>query len=545
MASPVDTRVREILATYTGDGVDVAHLLCDRHPTDAVALTFVDADRSIRQATFGELAESSKRVAAVLAARGVGQGSRVATLMGKSPELLAVVLGIWRLGAVYAPLFTAFAEAAVSSRLVDADVTVVIADEDQAHKVPDGTWELVVNTAEASDGSLAALTQAVSAGDVAGQTSVAVGGDGPLVHMFTSGTTGKPKGVVHPVRYAAGWQSYLEFGLGVDTESVFWCGADPGWAYGLYTAIVAPLAAGITTTLTRGGFSPQATWAALDELRVTDYAAAPTVYRGLLTSPDAPPEGLSLKRLSSAGEPLTPEVNEWAQQVLGLQVHDHYGQTELGMPIGYPHHRLLERPIVAGAMGVSLPGWQMTVLRTDTDVAADFGEVGQLAVDVTASDFMTFTAYAGNAEATAKRFRGDGRYFLTGDIATIDSDGVIRFSSRDDDVILMAGYRIGPFDVESVLLTHPAVAECAVIAAPDRVRGEVVEAFVVLASNWTVDGATTESELQQWVKTHYAAHAYPRQVHLVPALPKTPSGKIQRAELRKQRREQTTEGSPS
>ncbi|MEH6822027.1 MAG: AMP-binding protein [Dietzia psychralcaliphila] len=545
MASPVDTRVREILATYTGDEVNVAHLLCDRHPTDATALTFVDADRSIRRVTYGELAESSKRVAAILAARGVGRGSRVATLMGKSPELLAVVLGIWRLGAVYAPLFTAFAEAAVSSRLSDADVAVVIADADQAHKVPTGAWKLVVNDTETPDGSLTGLMHTVSAGDVAEQTSVAVGGDGPLVHMFTSGTTGKPKGVVHPVRYAAGWQSYLEFGLGVDDESVFWCGADPGWAYGLYTAIVAPLAAGITTILTRGGFSPLATWSVLHDLQVTDYAAAPTVYRGLLTSKDAAPQGLSLKHLSSAGEPLTPEVNEWAQRELGLQVHDHYGQTELGMPIGYPHHPLLERPVVAGAMGVSLPGWQMTVLRTDTDTLADFGEVGQLAVDVTASEFMTFSGYADNPEATAKRFRGDGRYFLTGDIATIDADGVIRFSSRDDDVILMAGYRIGPFDVESVLLTHPAVAECAVIAAPDRVRGEVVEAFVVLASGWTADEATTESELQQWVKTHYAAHAYPRQVHLVPTLPKTPSGKIQRAELRKQRRAQTTEGSPA
>ena len=545
MAFPVDARVREILATYTGEGVDVAHLLCDRHPADDVSLAFVDADSSVRHVTYGELAESSKRVAAILAARGVGRGSRVATLMGKSPELLAVVLGIWRLGAVYAPLFTAFAEAAVSSRLADADVAVVIADDDQAHKVPDGPWELVVNVAEATDGSLAELIHRVSAGHVAEQTSVAVGGEGPLVHMFTSGTTGKPKGVVHPVRYAAGWQSYLEFGLGVDAESVFWCGADPGWAYGLYTAIVAPLAAGVTTTLTRGGFSPQATWSVLHDLHVTDYAAAPTVYRGLLTSKETAAQGLSLKRLSSAGEPLTPEVNEWAQRELGLQVHDHYGQTELGMPIGYPHHRLLERPVLAGAMGVSLPGWQMTVLRTDTDTLADVGEVGQLAVDVTSSEFMTFTGYADNVEATARRFRGDRRYFVTGDIATIDADGVIRFSSRDDDVILMAGYRIGPFDIESVLLTHPAVAECAVIAAPDRVRGEVVEAFVVLASSWTADEVATKSELQQWVKTHYAAHAYPRQVHLVPALPKTPSGKIQRAELRKQRREQATGSSSS
>ncbi|WP_280417289.1 AMP-binding protein [Nocardia carnea] len=558
MTSPIEARVLDILASFTGAQVDVAHLLCDRHRPDAVALTFVDTDHSVRTMTFGELAEQSRRVAVVLADRGVGRGDRVATLMGKSPELLAVLVGIWRLGAVYVPLFTAFAPATVSARLTDAAVAVVVADDDQAGKVPAGPWQLIVNGAHESAAILNEQTSSITDAAAAEQGSVAVGGDGSLVHMFTSGTTGKPKAVVHPVRYAAGWQSYLEFGLGVEADSVFWCGADPGWAYGLYTAIVAPLAAGVGTILVRGGFTAQTTWRVLKNLQVTDFAAAPTVYRGLLADEAGVPQGLVLRRLSSAGEPLTPEVNEWARQALGLQVHDHYGQTELGMPIGYAHHPLLEHPILEGAMGAALPGWTMTVLRPDSDIVAESGEIGQLAVDVAASVLMTFTGYADNAAATAARFRGTGeeqiedaggreqrRYFLTGDIAAIDADGLIRFSSRDDDVILMAGYRIGPFDIESVLLTHPAVVECAVVAAPDRVRGEVVEAYVVLAANQTGDDTSIAGELQQWVKTNYAAHAYPRRIHVVDALPKTPSGKIQRAELRRQRREQLSTESAS
>ncbi|WP_394855720.1 AMP-binding enzyme [Rhodococcus erythropolis] len=216
-------------------------------------------------------------------------------------------------------------------------------------------------------------------------------------------------------------------------------------------------------------------------------------------------------------------------------MHDHFGQTELGMPIGYPHHPQLLREIVPGAMGPALPGWNMTVLAPDVDEPAEPGSMGRLAVVVAESAFMTFTGYAGAAATPSDRFCGDGKYFTTGDTATIDSDGIIRFSSRDDDVIIMAGYRIGPFDFESTLLQHPDVIECAVIAAPDPVRGEVVEAYVVLADGVSGTDALI-GELQTWVKTHYAAHAYPRRIHLVELLPKTPSGKIQRVELRNRRR---------
>lgn len=528
MPIDVDHRVHEIRETYSAPDADVAYLLCDRHSPDRVALTVAEGNRYATY-TYGDLAASSTSVAAFLGARGVGRGDRVAMVMGKSADLVGVLLGIWRIGAVYVPLFTAFAESAIGSRLSESHAVLVFADRDQRHKVPDGPWDTVVFD-DAEDGVRSEI-DAFSSSPV---VSTPVGGDAPLVHMFTSGTTGTPKGVVHPVRYVAGWAGYLEFGLGVDIDSSFWCGADPGWAYGLYTAIVAPLAAGVATILLRGGFSPATTWSTLADLQVTDFAAAPTVYRGLRASGSTPSAGLSLRRLSSAGEPLTPEVNEWTSSTLGLTVHDHYGQTELGMPIGYPHHPQIERAISDGAMGPALPGWSITVLRSEADEPALPGTMGRLAVVVAGSVFMTFTGYAG-VTAPSDRFSADGKYFTTGDTASIDAEGIIRFSSRDDDVIIMAGYRIGPFDVESALLRHPDVVECAVIAAPDAVRGEVVEAYVVLADGALGDDAVV-AELQSWVKTHYAAHAYPRRVHIVDKLPKTPSGKIQRAELRRRRR---------
>lgn len=536
------TRVKEIVEQFAAPDVDVARLLCDRHPTAAVAFTVVEPGVAVRDLTYGELRERSERVAGVLRGFGVGPGDRVATLMSKSTDLFAVVLGIWRIGAVYVPLFTAFAGSAVESRLRGAGARVVVADVDQAAKVPPGPWSLVVAAADPADvPSGATWLTAASRSAEPVTSSVAVGADGALVHMFTSGTTGTPKGVVHPVRYLAGWQSYLEFGLGVRPESVFWCGADPGWAYGLYTAVAAPLVLGMRSVLQRGGFEANTVWSTLVDLGVTDYAAAPTVFRSLRNSTARTPRDVVLARLSSAGEPLTSEVNQWAGEQLGLAVHDHYGQTELGMVVGFPHHPDLAVPIQEMAMGVALPGWAVTVLRADHTPAAA-GETGQLAVEVAGSPLMTFTGYTGG-RGTDDRFTTDGRHYLTGDIATRDEDGVLHFSSRDDDVIIMAGYRIGPYDVESVLAEHESVAECAVVAAPDPVRGEVIEAFFVLRADVDAD-PTLEAQLKQLVRDRYAAHAYPRSVHVVPGLPKTASGKIQRTELRarlRARRDERTE----
>jgi len=516
-------RTAELARMYSEASLDVARLLCDRHPGHAVAARVIGEDLSVATVTYADLSQSSRRFAAVLAARGIGPGDRVATLMGKGVDLLTVLVGIWRVGAVYVPLFTAFAGVAVTDRLRRSGARLVIADADQRHKIGDGSWEVLTTERLSAE---VASAQPLMPG------SVPVGGDGALVHMFTSGTTGSPKGVVHPVRYVAGWHSYLEFGLGVTDDSVFWCAADPGWAYGLYTAIIAPLAAGVPTILLQGGFAAHSTLQVLSRLKVTNFAAAPTVYRSLRNSGLLRPGELTVPCLSSAGEPLTPDVNAWAPGALGALVHDHYGQTELGMPVGFPHQDAVSVPVKDGAMGVALPGWAVTVLAPDRDEPTGPGTVGRLAIVVADSPHMTFTAYADGSDHG--RFAAEGRYYVTGDTASVDAAGIVRFSSRDDDVIIMAGYRIGPFDVESVLVQHPAVAECAVVAAPDEVRGEVIEAYVVITAGLDVP----EHELQQWVKEHYAAHAYPRRIHFVPSLPKTPSGKIQRVELRRQRRAQ-------
>ena len=524
------TRALEVHAAFTDDAATAPGLMCDRHPVDDVAFRFVDSDLRVSDMTYGELAVRSRRAAHFLAQRGIGPGDRVASLLGKCPDLPALILGIWRLGAVYVPLFTAFAASAVGERISDADVRLVVTDAEQLPKVDDLLVQVVLANVQqpAPRADRDVLSSALLDGpEWTGDPPVG-GPQVPIVQMATSGTTGKPKVVVHPLAYAAGWQSYVELGLA--PHGNYWCGADPGWAYGLYTVIVGPLAAGMTSIITCGTFKPEMTWRVLDELAVSDFAAAPTALRALRAC-DPGSDLPALRRLSTAGEPLTPEVGVWSRQRFGIDVHDHFGQTELGMPAGFAHHRDLVRDVVPRAMGESFPGWSMTVLQATSDDRAPVGEVGRLAVEVSTSPFFTFTGYGAARDARGSRFTADGLYYLTGDLASVGEDGLIRFSSRDDDVILMAGYRIGPFDVESVLVAHPEVVECAVVATPDEVRGEVVHAYVVPASP-PDDSAALASELQEWVRTRYAAHAYPRLVTFVDSLPKTPSGKIQRAALR-------------
>ncbi|WP_240316503.1 AMP-binding protein [Mycobacterium persicum] len=526
-------RVEELRDQFFDAHADVAWLLCDRHPAQRTAFTVVGSGGSV-SVTFGDLAAASQRYAQAFRAAGVRRGDRVATLMGKGVDLVVTILATWRLGAVHVPLFTAFGAGAVSERLERSATVLVVADPEHRHKLAHRGDRaiLVTGTAPATHDGDRLLADAVAAAAPEPVERVAVGGDAALVHMFTSGTTGKPKGVVHPVAYLAGFQAYLEYSVGVTADDRFWCAADPGWAYGLYTAIAAPMAAGVSSILLSGGFSAESTWRTLADHRVTNFAAAPTVFRSLRAS-TAPPSDLELVRASSAGEPLTAEVNDWASRALGLLVHDHFGQTELGMVLGNHHHPELARPVKPGSMGRPLPGWSVTVLGDD-DRPAPPGVLGRVAIDIAASPLLTFSAYQDQDPDHAGRFTPDHRYYLTGDIARIDDDGDFFFFARDDDVIIMAGYRIGPADVESVLSRHPAVAECCVVAAPDEVRGEVIEAYVVLRGNHS-RSAELPAELQRFVKDNYAAHAYPRQVHFVAELPKSSSGKVQRSALRLQR----------
>ena len=537
----IDDRVAELLAQYDNPEACAADLLCDRHPGDAIAFTVIDSagagNVTSVDLTYGHLQEQSSRFAAALADLGVEPGDRVATLMGKSADLIVAALGIWRRGAVYVPLFTAFAPPAIAYRLQSSGAKIVISDLDQLTKLApgedmpaDAPWQVIAAGNTSDDRlQLSALIEAHTS-DEPGASAVTVGGDGLLVELFTSGTTGTPKGVPVPVRALASFHAYQEFGLDVRPEDVFWNAADPGWAYGLYYALLGPMASGTRSLLLHAGFSPALTWQVLREFEVTNFAAAPTVYRALRAG-DAPPEKTTLRRASSAGEPLTPDVVGWSTDALGVAVRDHYGQTEHGMFIVNAWHDSLRTDVPAGSMGRALPGWSCAVLQEDSDDVVPAGTLGRVSIDTSSSQLLWFNGYVNAPEKTASRYTGDGRWYLTGDSGAVDGDGFYFFSSRDDDVIIMAGYRIGPFDVESVLVMHDAVMEAAVVGKSDELRGEVLEAYVVLHDS-AEPSPELEADLQHLVKRKFAAHAYPRKVHFIDALPKTPSGKVQRFVLR-------------
>ncbi len=539
MSTDPNLRVRELVDQYDGVDACAAHLLCDRHPAGDVAFTVVEANLESVDLTYGELREKSTRFAAALADLGVEPGERVATLMGKSVDLVIALLGIWRRGAVHVPLFTAFASPAIAYRLQSSGTKVVVSDADQLPKLAPGEdmpvdagWQVITAGADAATGQLrlADLLASYEPTDPRG-VAVTVGGDGLLVQLFTSGTTGTPKGVPVPVRALASFHAYQEFGLDVRKDDVFWNAADPGWAYGLYYALLAPLASGTRSVVLHAGFSAPLTWQVMQRFGVTNFAAAPTVYRSLRASGAVPAE-IGLRRASSAGEPLTPDVVAWSTDALGVAVRDHYGQTEHGMFICNAWHDDLITDVPPGSMGMPLPGWACSVLAEESADVAPAGQMGRVAIDTEHSPLLWFTGYVDAPEKTAQRFTDDGRWYLSGDTGMTHDDGFFFFSSRDDDVIIMAGYRIGPFDVESVLVLHADVVEAAVVGMPDELRGEVLEAFVVLRHG-VPGGPELERDLQTLVKKKFAAHAYPRTVHFVDALPKTPSGKVQRFLLRK------------
>jgi acetyl-CoA synthetase len=539
MAAGSDACVRKYLELYGHKAASLAWLLCDQHPPERVAYTIVDSELSLTQLAYGELRERSERFASALAYLGVKAGDRVATLMGKREEYLVALLGIWRLGAVHVPLFTALAPPAIESRLRRSAAKVVVTETAQRAKLiskKGNRPEVIITASTHLDTNDELFTQDVDFDECLmaqppGFEAVALGGEAPMVHTFTSGTTGEPKGVVVPTRAVAGFRIYGDYAIGLEETDVYWNAADPGWAYGLLGGVVTSLASGVPSVLTRPGFSPAFTWSVLSALRVTNFTAAPTAYRSLRAWHDPSMGAVNLRCASSAGEPLTPEVNEWAVDALGTEVHDHYGQTETGMLINNHHHPDLKRPLKTGSMGVVMPGWRAEVLLREADSPAPDGTVGRIAVRLADSPLAWFNGYEEEAEKTSEKFTDDGLWYLTGDTGKRDEEGSFFFLCRDDDVIIMAGYRVGPFEIESIIATHPAVRECAVVGAPDAVRGEVIEAYVTLRAA-EIESDDLTKELQELVRAQYGAHAYPRAVHVVDELPKTSSGKIQRFALR-------------
>jgi acetyl-CoA synthetase len=354
---------------------------------------------------------------------------------------------------------------------------------------------------------------------------VMLSGDDPFVVIFTSGTTGPPKGVRYPLRLLLAIAVYMRDGLDLRPSDQFWNVADPGWAYGLLYAVLGPLLLGHATTFYDGPFAVDAAVHVIKMLGVTNLAAAPTAYRAMMAAGNEAmaPIASQLRVASSAGEPLNPEVANWAELVLGCPLRDHYGQTELGM-LALNHHGL-DHDTRPGSAGLDMPGFELAVLDENLQPATH-GTPGVLAVHRTRSPLFTFGGYW---QADTPSFRG--YWYLTGDTMRQDAEGFYFFHGRNDDIITSSGYRIGPFDVESVLMEHPAIAEVAVIGKPDPERTEIVKAFIVLRRDQRASEQLA-AELQQHVRSRLSLHAYPREIEFLSELPKTPSGKVQRYLLR-------------
>jgi acetyl-CoA synthetase len=429
---------------------------------------------------------------------------------------------------VYQPLFTAFGSKAIEHRVTTSAARVIVTDTTNRPKLDEVNTEVPIVTVHDEndtlrEGDLDYHTE-VARRD-AGLAPVARAPQDPFLMMFTSGTTGPAKPLYVPIKAIVPFVVYMRDGIGLRPEDRYWNIADPGWAYGLYYAVVGPLAMGLATTFYNGPFTVPATVDTIKQLGITNLAGAPTAYRALMAAGPqavAPIRG-QLRVIGSAGEPLNPEVISWVAEHLDTTINDHYGQTEMGMTLC--NHNGLQHEVLPGAAGFSMPGFRMVVLDGD-DILLPPGQPGQLAVTLADSPLFWFTGYEGLATGALGE-----HYYFTGDTAELNDNGSISFVGRDDDVITSSGYRIGPFDVESALIEHDAVVEAAVVGKPDPERTEIVKAFVVLREGFTGSPELAE-ELRLYVKGRLSAHAYPREIEFATELPKTPSGKIQRFLLR-------------
>ena len=530
----------EIFGEHLDDRLNAYMACCGRHVRDGrgdnIALVHEDTSGNVTRMSFAELDKASAQVANLLLSYGVQVGDQVATMLPRTPELLTIVLATWRIGAVYQPLFTAFGYDSIKYRMDKANTKVVFTNQDNRGKFDD----LAKQTKMVLVGS---KVDAQSWGDdsyaekVATQSqtvdAVSLDTDAPFLQMFTSGTVGKSKGVSVPLSALSAFYLYMRYAIDLRADDNYWNMADPGWAYGLYYAITGPLLLGVTTYFNEAGFDAANTRDFMVRHKISNLASSPTAFRMMKSSGvfekshhdnnNDNEAKLSLRCANSAGETLNTEVVNWVETYLNCKVCDQYGQTETGMTCC--EHHALSHKCPVGSMGMALPGHTLVVLDDDMNILAD-GEQGQLAVVVSQSPAFYFRGYSWNEKDA---FADD--YYLTGDVVERHSDGSYWFSGRDDDIIITAGYRVGPTDVENTVLEHEAVAESAAVGVPDEVRGHTIKSYVVLKDG--IEGTDEiAKEIQDLVRKRLSTHAYPREVEFVKELPKTPSGKIQRFLLR-------------
>lgn len=512
--------------------VNACYECCDRHAdSDAIALYWYAKDGRKEQYSFRELKKYSTQFASFLKSQGVRKGDRVSGLLPRTPELIITILATWRIGAVYQPLFTAFGPKAIEHRIQLAQSKLVVADLANREKLSEISNCPSIVTVQAELHTQNYPQDFDFWRELNRQTETVelemLSINDPFLLMFTSGTTGPAKPLKVPLKALIAFGDYMKNAIGLSQDDIFWNIADPGWAYGLYYAITGPLLLGHSTLFYEGGFNAESVCDVINEYGITNLAGAPTAYRMMMAADPSQMAQLrgKLRVVSSAGEPLNPEVIRWFKEVLDVPIYDHYGQTEVGMVVC--NHHALAHPVRSGSAGFASPGYRIAIIdEQGKELATD--APGILAIDIAQSPMMWFSGYE---ESRKSPFVG--QYYLTGDTAEIHADGSMSFVGRSDDVITTSGYRVGPFDVESALLEHDAVIEAAVIGVPDLERTEIIKAFVILAHHHTAS-AELQQELSLFVKKRLSAHAYPRLIEFVTELPKTPSGKIQRFLLRNQ-----------
>jgi acetyl-CoA synthetase len=510
-------------------GVEV----CDRWAAaepGRLALVHIRPDGRSEDISYGWLRHTSNRLANALRAHGVGRGDRVAILLPQAPEVAAVHIAIYKLGAVALPLASLFGVDALSYRLRNAGVKAIVCNAAGLAKFaairadcPDLT--LVVSVDGAGDCALGfadLLSRASS-----DFTPVATVPDDPAMMIYTSGTTGPPKGALHAHRVLLGHLPGIEMPHDFFPQpgDRFWTPADWAWAGGLLDCLLPSLRYGVPVVARRlDKFDPEEAFDLMAKTSVRNAFIPPTALR-MLRSARSPRgrHALALRTVGSGGESLGAETYEWGRSALGLVINEFYGQTECNLVLASCARIGVSRP---GAIGKPVPGHTVAVIRPDGTPCAP-GELGQIAVR--RPDPVMFLEYWGRPDATREKFIGD--WMTTGDQGVVDDEGYFTFVGRDDDVITSAGYRIGPGEIEDCLIRHPAVALAAVVGKPDPLRTEIVKAFIVVKSG-VAPSAALAAEIQEFVRTRLSAHEYPREVAFIDEMPVTTTGKVIRRLLR-------------
>ncbi len=527
--------VEKNFSWYETGRVNIAYEAIDRHALggkgDKIALHYRDADRN-EQYSFKEMMERTNQAGNVLkTAANVAKGDRVFVFMPRSPELYFVVLGALKLGAIVGPLFEAFMEGAVRDRLEDSGAKVIVTTPQLLNRIPVGELPLlekvvVVGDNVTEDGKFVDFKARFAEASNELEIEWVDREDGSLLH-YTSGSTGKPKGVLHVHNAMIQQYQTAKWVLDLKEDDVYWCTADPGWVTGTSYGIFGPWLNGVTNVIVGGRFKPETWYHTLEDLKDTVWYSAPTAFRMLMGAGDEVIKQYDLSALRhvlSVGEPLNPEVVRWGHKVFGLRIHDNWWMTETGAQLisNYPSMEI--RP---GSMGKPIPGVVAAIVDDQGNELPPL-RMGNLAIK---KGWPSMMRQIWNNPEKYESYFLPNDWYVSGDSAYMDEDGYFWFQGRVDDVIMTAGERVGPFEVESKLVEHPAIAEAGVIGKPDPVRGEIIKAFIALRDGYEQTDELKE-EIRAFVKTGLAAHAAPREIEFRDKLPKTRSGKIMRRVLK-------------